>query len=82
MLEELCGRAEVFGEDRDEAELIPLPFSDLKALTNEIMSMRAKKVLHMVRIDLLSRTLKVLDHQIHGAEGLSINYNDHVSLQF
>ncbi|XP_073038924.1 sister chromatid cohesion protein SCC2-like isoform X1 [Primulina eburnea] len=78
MLEELCGRAEIFDEDRDEAELIPLPFSDLKALTNEIMSMRAKKILHMVHIDLLSRTLKVLDHQIHRAEGLSINYNDHL----
>ncbi|XP_073147222.1 sister chromatid cohesion protein SCC2 isoform X2 [Henckelia pumila] len=78
MLEELCGRAEVFGEDRDEAELIPLSFADLKALTNEIMSMRAKKILHMVHIDLLSRTLKVLDYQIHRAEGLSINYNDHL----
>ncbi|KZV25012.1 nipped-B-like protein [Dorcoceras hygrometricum] len=78
MLEDLCGRAEGFGEDRDEAELIPLPFAELKALTNEILSMRAKKVLHMVRIDLLSRTLKVLDHQIHRAEGLSINYSDHL----
>ncbi|XP_073288840.1 sister chromatid cohesion protein SCC2-like isoform X1 [Primulina huaijiensis] len=78
MLEELCGRAEVFGEDRDEVELIPLPFADLKALTNQILSMRAKKVLHMVHVDLLSRILKVLDHQIHRAEGLSINYNYHL----
>ncbi|PIN06625.1 Sister chromatid cohesion protein SCC2/Nipped-B [Handroanthus impetiginosus] len=73
MLEDICGRAEIICDDRDEAEWVPLSHADLKAIVNEIMSIRSKKVLHMVPVDILSRTLKVLDHQIHRAEGLSID---------
>ncbi|KAL3844611.1 hypothetical protein ACJIZ3_002014 [Penstemon smallii] len=73
MLETLCGRAEILSDDRDEAEWVPLSHADLRELVNEIMSIRAKKVLHMVPVDILSRTLNVLDHQIHRAEGLSID---------
>ncbi|KAG8384631.1 hypothetical protein BUALT_Bualt04G0138000 [Buddleja alternifolia] len=73
MLDDLCSRAEIISDDRDEAEWVPLSHADLKALVNEIMSIRSQKVLHMVPVDTLSRTLKVLDHQIHRAEGLSID---------
>ncbi|CAI9780691.1 unnamed protein product [Fraxinus pennsylvanica] len=77
MLEDLCGKAEVFREERDEAEWIPLTVSDLKAIVNEIMLIRAKEVLHMVPEPILLRTLKVLDHQIHRAEGLSFDECEH-----
>lgn len=80
MLEDICGRAEILSDDRDEAEWVPLTQADLKALVNEIMSIRSKNVLHMVPMDILSRTLKVLDHQIHRAEGLSIDDCEKVSL--
>ncbi|XP_011098733.1 nipped-B-like protein isoform X2 [Sesamum indicum] len=73
MLDDICARAEIICDDRDEAEWVPLSHADLKALVNEIMSIRSKKVLHMVPVDILSRTLKVLDRQIHRAEGLSID---------
>ncbi|KAK6117427.1 hypothetical protein DH2020_048836 [Rehmannia glutinosa] len=69
-----------FCDDRDEAEWVPLSHADLKTLLNEIMSIRSKNVLHMVPVDILSRTLKVLDHQIHRAEGLSIDDSENVSL--
>ncbi|KAL2552247.1 PHD finger family protein [Forsythia ovata] len=77
MLEDLCGKAEVFSEERDEAEWIPLTVADLKAIVNEIMLIRAKEVLHMIPESILLRTLKVLDHQIHRAEGLSIDECEH-----
>ncbi|KAL0450477.1 UNVERIFIED_CONTAM: Sister chromatid cohesion protein SCC2 [Sesamum latifolium] len=73
ILDDICARAEIICDDRDEAEWVPLSHADLKALVNEIMSIRSKKVLHMVPVDILSRTLKVLDRQIHRAEGLSID---------
>ncbi|KAF7803063.1 sister chromatid cohesion protein SCC2 isoform X1 [Senna tora] len=75
-LEDLCGKAELFNDDRDEAEWLPLSLSDLKKLVNEIVSIRAKKLLHLVPVDILVRLLKVLDHQIHRAEGLSIEECD------
>lgn len=80
MLEDLCGRAEILSDDRNEAEWLPLPVGDVRVLVNEIMSIRAKKVLHLVPVDILVRMLRVLDHQIHRAEGLSINECEHVSL--
>ncbi|KAK6155028.1 hypothetical protein DH2020_009276 [Rehmannia glutinosa] len=80
ILEDICGRAEIFCDDRDEAEWVPLSHADLKTLLNEIMSIRSKNVLHMVPVDILSRTLKVLDHQIQRAEGLSIDDSENVSL--
>ncbi|AES74937.2 putative chromatin regulator PHD family [Medicago truncatula] len=72
-LEDLCRKSELNSDDRDEAaEWLPLPLSDLRLLVNEIMSTREKKLLHLVPVELLVRLLKVLDHQIHISEGLSI----------
>ncbi|XP_061369299.1 sister chromatid cohesion protein SCC2 isoform X2 [Gastrolobium bilobum] len=71
-LEDLCSKAEFNSDDRDEAEWLPLPLSDLRLLVNEIMSIREKKLLHLVPVEILVRLLKVLDHQIHRAEGMSI----------
>lgn len=82
LVEDFCGRAEVFNDDRDEAEWLSLPLPDLRMLVNEIMSVRAKRLLHLVPVDILVRLLRVLDHQIHRAEGLSIIECDHVNLLF
>ncbi|CAJ2665786.1 unnamed protein product [Trifolium pratense] len=72
-LEDLCSKAERNSGDLDEAvELLSLSLSDLRTLVNEIMSIREKKLLHLVPVEFLVRLLKVLDHQIHIAEGLSI----------
>lgn len=78
-LEDLCSKVELNTDDRDEAEWLPLPLSDLRLLVNEIMSIREKKLLHLVSVEILVRLLKVLDHQIHRAEGLSIEDCDNVS---
>ncbi|KAJ7974325.1 Sister chromatid cohesion protein [Quillaja saponaria] len=72
-LEGLCSRAEILSDDRDEAEWLSLPLSDLRKLVTEIMSIRARKLLHLVPVDILVRLIRVLDHQIHRAEGLSID---------
>ncbi|XP_059644870.1 sister chromatid cohesion protein SCC2 [Cornus florida] len=77
VLEDFCGRAEILSDDRDEAEWLPMSGADLRMLVNEIMSIRAKKILHLVRVDILVRLLRVLDHQIHRAEGLSVNECEH-----
>lgn len=77
MLEDICSKAEISGDDRDEAEWILVPIADLRILVNEIMSVRAK-LLHLVPADTLVKLLRVLDHQIHRAEGLSIDQCDHV----
>lgn len=81
-LEDFCGRAEIFSDDRDESEWLALPLTDLRVLVNEIMSIRSKKLLHLVSLDNLTKLLKVLDHQIHIAEGLSVEECEHVSLLF
>ncbi|KAG4911704.1 hypothetical protein JHK82_052305 [Glycine max] len=75
-LEDLCNNAEFHSDDRDEAEWLPLPLTDLRLLVNEITSIREKKLLHLVPVEVLVRLLKVLDHQIHRAEGLSIEECD------
>ena len=80
MLEDFCGRAEIPSDDRDEAEWLSMPLADLKILVNEIISIRAKKLLNLVPVDILVRLLRVLDHQIHRAEGLSVDECEHVSL--
>ncbi|KAJ4973526.1 hypothetical protein NE237_006700 [Protea cynaroides] len=78
MLDGLCRRAESLNDDQGEAEWTSLALSDLKMLVNEIMSFRAKKILHLVPVDLLVKLLNVLECQIRHAEGLSIidNEND------
>uniref|UniRef100_A0A2P2MDA7 Nipped-B-like protein isoform X4 n=1 Tax=Rhizophora mucronata TaxID=61149 RepID=A0A2P2MDA7_RHIMU len=82
MLEEFCGRAEVPSDERDEAEWLSLPVTDLRMLVNEVMSIRAKKLLHLIPVDILVRILRLLDHQIHRAEGLSVNECENVSIPF
>lgn len=77
MLEDFCGRAEIPSDDRDEAEWLSMPLADLKILVNEIISIRAKKLLNLVPVDILVRLLRVLDHQIHRAEGLSVDECEH-----
>ncbi|XP_062106529.1 sister chromatid cohesion protein SCC2 isoform X2 [Humulus lupulus] len=77
LVDDFCGRAEIFGDDQDEAEWISLPLSDIRNIVNEIISIRSKKLLHMLPVDSLVRLLTVLDQQIHRAEGLSINDCDH-----
>ncbi|XP_022998261.1 sister chromatid cohesion protein SCC2 isoform X2 [Cucurbita maxima] len=77
-LEDFCGRAEIISDDRDESEWLALPLTDLRVLVNEIMSIRSKKLLHLVSLDSLTRLLKVLDHQIHRAEGLSVEECEHL----
>ncbi|KAI8548433.1 hypothetical protein RHMOL_Rhmol07G0273600 [Rhododendron molle] len=72
-LEEFCGRAEIPSDDRDDAEWLQLPVADVRQLVNEILSSRTKKVLHLIPVDVLVRLLRVLDHQIHRSEGLSVN---------
>lgn len=48
-------------------------------LVNEITSLRSKKLLQLVPVDILVKLLRVLDHQIHRAEGLSVSELDYVS---
>ncbi|KAK7266529.1 hypothetical protein RIF29_19175 [Crotalaria pallida] len=78
-LEDLCNKAECISDDRDEVDWLSLPLSDLRLLVNEIMSIREKKLLHLVPTEHLVRLLKVLDHQIHRAEGLSMEDCDNHS---
>lgn len=78
MLEDFCGKAEVSGDDRNEAEWSSMPVDEVRVLVTELMTIRSKMLLHMVPVDILSRLLHTLDHQIHRAEGLSIN-SEHVS---
>ncbi|KAF2313629.1 hypothetical protein GH714_012500 [Hevea brasiliensis] len=79
MLEEFCGRAEIMSDERDDAEWLSVPVSDVRMLVNEIMSICSKKLLHLVPVDILVRLLRVLDHQIHRAEGLSVDECEHDS---
>ncbi|KAK9272285.1 hypothetical protein L1049_002656 [Liquidambar formosana] len=69
-VEDFCGRAEVTSDDRDEAEWLSVPVTDLRMLVNEIMSTRSKKVLHLVPVDTLIIKFIV-------AEGLSIDECEH-----
>ncbi|XP_071703668.1 sister chromatid cohesion protein SCC2 [Rutidosis leptorrhynchoides] len=74
VLEDLFGRAEISVDDREEGETewLLLPISSIRNLVKEVMSIRANKFLPLVPVGLIERTLKILDHQIHSAEGLSI----------
>ncbi|XP_007032705.2 PREDICTED: nipped-B-like protein B isoform X2 [Theobroma cacao] len=77
MLEDFCGRAQIPSDDRDETEWLSLPVNDVRMLVNEIMSVRTKRLLHLVPVDNLVKLLRVLDHQIHRAEGLSVDECEH-----
>lgn len=78
-MEDFCGKAEISNDDMGEIEGPSVPITDIKFLLNEIMSIRAKKILHLVPVDTLVRLLNVLDRQIHRAQGLSIDENEDVS---
>lgn len=82
MLEDFCGRAQIPSDDRDETEWLSLPVNDVRMLVNEIMSVRTKRLLHLVPVDNLVKLLRVLDHQIHRAEGLSVDECEHVSYDY
>ncbi|XP_026436301.1 sister chromatid cohesion protein SCC2-like isoform X3 [Papaver somniferum] len=75
-LEELCSRAETLNEDQDEADAQLLSSTDLKLLVNDTMTIRGKKILHLVPLDILVRLLSVLDLQIRAAEGVSLDENE------
>lgn len=79
MLEDLFVKTEIPSDDKEEAEWLSLPLGDLRMLVNEIMSIRSKKLLHLVPVDFLARLLQILDNQIHRAEGLSVDECEHVS---
>ncbi|KAK9118958.1 hypothetical protein Scep_017051 [Stephania cephalantha] len=76
VVEEVCRRVEAPNEDQDEADAPLLSSSDLKLVTEEIMSICAKKILHLVPVNILVRLLSVLDRHIRLAEGLSIDDNE------
>ncbi|TKY56285.1 Nipped-B protein A [Spatholobus suberectus] len=52
------------------------PLKDHRILVSKITSIREKKLLHLVPVEVLVRLLKALDHQIHRAEGLSLKECD------
>ncbi|KAK1297401.1 hypothetical protein QJS10_CPB15g01459 [Acorus calamus] len=76
MLEDFCGRAEIPADDRMGEEGESLPHADVKMLVDELLSIRAKRSLHLVPVDTLVRLLNVLDHQIQCGQGLSITENE------
>ncbi|CAL8159331.1 unnamed protein product [Prunus armeniaca] len=39
LVEDICSRAEIFNDDREEAEWLSMPLSHLRVLANEIMSL-------------------------------------------
>ncbi|KAL2898524.1 Sister chromatid cohesion protein SCC2, partial [Bienertia sinuspersici] len=73
ILEDFCSRAETPGDERDDAEWLQLPTSDIRKVVKEILSIQKENLLNQVPVDVLVRLLKILDHQIHHAEGLSID---------
>ncbi|KAI3866659.1 hypothetical protein MKW92_002805 [Papaver armeniacum] len=75
-LEELCSRAETLNEDQDETDAQLLSSTDLKLLVNDTMTIRGKKILHLVPLDIFVRLLSVLDLQIRAAEGVSLDENE------
>ncbi|KAL6013457.1 hypothetical protein ACLOJK_003955 [Asimina triloba] len=75
-LEDFCARAETTNDDLDYGDGPSIPLADIKLLVNEIMSARAKKILHLIPVDILVRLLNILDHQIHQGQGLSIEENE------
>ncbi|KAK1272735.1 hypothetical protein QJS04_geneDACA008026 [Acorus gramineus] len=78
MLEDFCGKAETPADGRMGEEGESLPHADVKMLVDELLSIRAKRSLHLVPVDTLVRLLNVLDHQIQCGQGLCINENEKV----
>ncbi|KAJ0980187.1 hypothetical protein J5N97_008442 [Dioscorea zingiberensis] len=76
MVEDFCGRAELT-DDGNGSEVSLLPLADIKLLVNEIMSIRAKKVLQLIPLNILLRLINVLDRQIQWGQGLSLDGNEY-----
>ncbi|KAI3749231.1 hypothetical protein L2E82_19838 [Cichorium intybus] len=68
------GFHEVALDDRkeDEAEWLLFPVGNIITLVKEVISARINKILHFVPVGLLERMLKILDHHIRIAEGVTI----------
>ncbi|KAJ4826319.1 hypothetical protein Tsubulata_004087 [Turnera subulata] len=81
-LEDFLSRAEIPIDERVEQEWLSMPLTDIGMLVKEITTIRSKKLLHLVPVDILVRLLRFLDHQIHRAEGLSLGEYEHVSFEF
>ncbi|TVU40275.1 hypothetical protein EJB05_13731 [Eragrostis curvula] len=71
-VENFCGRAEIH-DDADGGDWLSIPLNDVKALVNEITSIRSKNILHEVPVDTITRLLQVIDRQIQCSQGLSID---------
>ncbi|GAB2216709.1 hypothetical protein Droror1_Dr00024486 [Drosera rotundifolia] len=82
VLEQFLDTSEVCNEDQDDVEWSPLAISDITMLIKEIISIRVEKMLHMVSVTMLLRLLKILDRQIHHAEGLTIHDSEHSDSNF
>ncbi|XP_078430216.1 PHD finger family protein [Wolffia australiana] len=74
VVEDFCGRAEVpishVGLGIEESSL---SLNDIKYILKEVNDIREKKLLNVVPVDLLTRLLDVLDHQIKCGQGLSFD---------
>jgi hypothetical protein len=77
-VENFCGIAEV-PDDADGGDWLSIPLNDVKALVNEITSIRSKNILHKVPVDTITRLLQVIEHQIRCSQGLSIDVKENVS---
>ncbi|XP_020600109.1 nipped-B-like protein A isoform X2 [Phalaenopsis equestris] len=80
MLEDFCGKAEVLDDIGGEGGS-SIPLVDITNLINEITSVSAKKILHLVPPETLVRVINVLDQQIQCGQGFSINENENSSTE-
>ena len=59
MVEDFCGKTEI-PEDGNCGDWLSIPLGDVKVLVNEITSVRSKRILHEVPMDIVTRLLDVL----------------------
>lgn len=78
MVEDFCGRDEI-PDDADGGDWLSIPLNDVKVLVNEITTVRSKRILHEVPMDIFTRLLHVIDRQIRCSQGLSIDVKENVS---
>lgn len=62
MLEDFCGKVEVFGDDRNEVEWLLMFVDEVCVFVIELMIIRLKMFLYMVFVDILLRLLYILDY--------------------
>jgi hypothetical protein len=58
-VEDFCGKAKL-PVDGDGSDWLSFQLSDVKVLVNEITSVRSKRILHEVPMDIVTRLLDVL----------------------